>query len=146
MVCCNYLYPCRAVNFYCQARHCLTKFQIGSVGSIPTQSIISHQRRLTLTIFCFQLEMSSYFRIKSTNIMINLLPYGTYFNSQQEGGIELDIAMAMAMDRVIVVYENLILQIRRMTYSNAMQSWSFKGGDFLILKKQQTIKAFSIEH
>ena len=33
-------------------------------------------------------------------------------------GKELDIAMAMAMDRVIVVYENLFLQIRRMTYSN----------------------------
>ena len=53
--------------------------------------------------------------------MINLLPYGTYFNSQQEGGIELDIAMAMAMDRVIVVYENLILQIRRITYFNVDQ-------------------------
>ena len=38
-----------------------------------------------------------------------------------ERGIELDIAMAMAMDRVIVVYENLILQIRRITYSNVDQ-------------------------
>ena len=36
-------------------------------------------------------------------------------------GKELDIAMAMAMDRVIVVYENLILQIRRITYSNVDQ-------------------------
>ena len=40
------------------------------------------------------------------------------FQLTVERGIELDIAMAMAMDRVIVVYENLILQIRRMTYSN----------------------------
>ena len=29
--------------------------------------------------------------------------------------------MAMAMDRVIVVYENLLLQIRRITYSNVDQ-------------------------
>ena len=31
------------------------------------------------------------------------------------------MAMAMAMDRVIVVHENLILQIRRITYSNVDQ-------------------------
>ena len=43
------------------------------------------------------------------------------FQLTVERGIELDIAMAMAMDRVIVVYENLILQIRRITYSNVDQ-------------------------
>ena len=45
------------------------------------------------------------------------------FQLTVERGIELDIAMAMAMamDRVIVVYENLILQIRRITYSNVYQ-------------------------
>ena len=44
-----------------------------------------------------------------------------YFNSQQKKGVELDIANAMAMDRVIVVYEYLLLQIRRITYSNVDQ-------------------------
>ena len=43
------------------------------------------------------------------------------FQDTVERGIELDIAMAMAMDRVIVVYENLILQIRRITYFNVDQ-------------------------
>ena len=32
------------------------------------------------------------------------------------------MAMAMAMDRVIVVHENLILQIRRITYSKCRPS------------------------